>query len=217
MSFLNTAHTSRPRDTATPGRMRQVAVRRPRERSARSPTSIERTRSSSPRVRLRAARPSNGPGRSWRTLRSSCDESSAGGFALGLKLGATRSDRSVLGWEVRRNTPDVALLAVGSRPPAAGRAALRAPPGHAARRDLRSAAEPDRTRDVGRGRAPTSTGRAVRPRAGRPRLAPSGPEDRAPRSGSTPSEDMSPTPRRRRDDRPRPVARRVRHRRRRRR
>jgi hypothetical protein len=38
-----------------------------------------------------------------------------GWFALGLRLGATRSDRHVLGWEVRRSTPDVALLAASSR------------------------------------------------------------------------------------------------------
>lgn len=38
-----------------------------------------------------------------------------GWFALGLKLGSTRSDRLVLGWEVRRSAPDFALLAAGSR------------------------------------------------------------------------------------------------------
>jgi hypothetical protein len=38
-----------------------------------------------------------------------------GWFALGLKLGSTGSDRLVLGWEVRRSTPDFALLASGSR------------------------------------------------------------------------------------------------------
>jgi hypothetical protein len=38
-----------------------------------------------------------------------------GWFALGLKLGSTRSDRFVLGWEVRRSTPDSALLAASSR------------------------------------------------------------------------------------------------------
>jgi Protein of unknown function (DUF2867) len=35
--------------------------------------------------------------------------------ALGLQLGSTRSDRFVLGWEVRRSTPDVVLLGAGSR------------------------------------------------------------------------------------------------------
>jgi hypothetical protein len=35
--------------------------------------------------------------------------------ALGLKLGSTRSDQFVLGWEVRRSTRDFALLAAGSR------------------------------------------------------------------------------------------------------
>jgi hypothetical protein len=35
--------------------------------------------------------------------------------ALGLRLGPTRSDRFVLGWELRRSTPDVALLAARSR------------------------------------------------------------------------------------------------------
>lgn len=38
-----------------------------------------------------------------------------GWFALGLRLGATRSGRHVLGWEVRRSTPDVALLGASSR------------------------------------------------------------------------------------------------------
>ena len=36
-------------------------------------------------------------------------------FALGLKLGSTRSERLVLGWEVRRSGPDFVLLAAGSR------------------------------------------------------------------------------------------------------
>jgi hypothetical protein len=38
-----------------------------------------------------------------------------GWFALGLKLGSARSDRFVLGWEVRHSTPDFALLAASSR------------------------------------------------------------------------------------------------------
>jgi hypothetical protein len=38
-----------------------------------------------------------------------------GWFALGLKLGPTRADGCVLGWEVRRSTPDVSLLGAGSR------------------------------------------------------------------------------------------------------
>ncbi len=39
----------------------------------------------------------------------------SGWFALGLELGSPRSDRFVLGWEVRRSTPDFALLGVSSR------------------------------------------------------------------------------------------------------
>jgi hypothetical protein len=35
--------------------------------------------------------------------------------ALGLQHGSTRSDRLVLGWEVRRSTTDIALLGAGSR------------------------------------------------------------------------------------------------------
>jgi hypothetical protein len=35
--------------------------------------------------------------------------------ALGLQLGSTASDEFVLGWEVRRSTPDFALLGAGSR------------------------------------------------------------------------------------------------------
>jgi hypothetical protein len=38
-----------------------------------------------------------------------------GWLALGLRLGPTRSDRLVLGWEVRRSSPDVALLGASSR------------------------------------------------------------------------------------------------------
>ncbi len=38
-----------------------------------------------------------------------------GWSALGLKLGSNRSDRHVLGWEVRRSTPDHVLLGAGSR------------------------------------------------------------------------------------------------------
>ena len=38
-----------------------------------------------------------------------------GWFALGLKHGPTRSDRFVLGWEIRRSTPDLALLGSDSR------------------------------------------------------------------------------------------------------
>jgi hypothetical protein len=36
-------------------------------------------------------------------------------YALGLKLGSTRNERSLLGWEVRRSTPEYALLGAGSR------------------------------------------------------------------------------------------------------
>ena len=38
-----------------------------------------------------------------------------GWFALGLRLGCTPTDRFVLGWEVRRSTPDFALLGAGGR------------------------------------------------------------------------------------------------------
>ena len=40
---------------------------------------------------------------------------SRGWSALGLRLGSTQSDRFVLGWEVRRSTPDVALLGASGR------------------------------------------------------------------------------------------------------
>jgi hypothetical protein len=39
----------------------------------------------------------------------------SGWLALGLRHGVARSDRSVLGWELRRSTPDSALLSAGSR------------------------------------------------------------------------------------------------------
>ncbi|HEY3727409.1 MAG TPA: hypothetical protein VGL51_09565 [Solirubrobacteraceae bacterium] len=39
----------------------------------------------------------------------------SGWSALGLRLGCVRSDRLVLGWEVRRSTPEFALLGAGSR------------------------------------------------------------------------------------------------------
>jgi hypothetical protein len=38
-----------------------------------------------------------------------------GWLAQGLKLGSARSDRLVLGWELRRSTPDFALLRADSR------------------------------------------------------------------------------------------------------
>jgi hypothetical protein len=40
---------------------------------------------------------------------------SRGWAALGLRLGSTRSDRFVLGWEIRRSTPDVTLLGARGR------------------------------------------------------------------------------------------------------
>jgi|SRR5580658_7937628 hypothetical protein len=40
---------------------------------------------------------------------------SKGWAALGLRLDATQPDRSVLGWEVRRSTPDLALLGASGR------------------------------------------------------------------------------------------------------
>ena len=36
-------------------------------------------------------------------------------LALGLQQGSPRSDRAVLGWQVRRSTADIALLGAGSR------------------------------------------------------------------------------------------------------
>jgi hypothetical protein len=39
----------------------------------------------------------------------------SGWFALGVQLASTRSERSVLGWEVRRSTPEFVLLAGSSR------------------------------------------------------------------------------------------------------
>jgi hypothetical protein len=39
----------------------------------------------------------------------------SGWSALGMQLGSTRSDEYVLGWKLRRNTPDVALLGADSR------------------------------------------------------------------------------------------------------
>jgi len=40
---------------------------------------------------------------------------SRGWSALGLRLGSTQSDRFVLGWEVRRSAPDLALLGASGR------------------------------------------------------------------------------------------------------
>jgi hypothetical protein len=37
-----------------------------------------------------------------------------GWFALGVRLGSTEDDRLILGWKVRRSTPDFALLAASS-------------------------------------------------------------------------------------------------------
>lgn len=39
----------------------------------------------------------------------------AGWSSLGLRLGFRRSERFVLGWEVRRSTPDLVLLTASSR------------------------------------------------------------------------------------------------------
>jgi hypothetical protein len=39
----------------------------------------------------------------------------SGWCALGLRLGSPRSDRFVLGWEIRRSTPNLVLLGAGSR------------------------------------------------------------------------------------------------------
>lgn len=46
-------------------------------------------------------------------------------FALGLKLGPTGCDQHVLGWELRRNTPAVALLGAGARLGLAGELLLK--------------------------------------------------------------------------------------------
>jgi hypothetical protein len=40
---------------------------------------------------------------------------SRGWFALGLRLGPVRSEQRVLGWELRRSTPDAALLGAAGR------------------------------------------------------------------------------------------------------
>jgi hypothetical protein len=40
---------------------------------------------------------------------------SGGWSALGLRLGSTQPDRFVLGWDVRRSTPDAALLSASGR------------------------------------------------------------------------------------------------------
>lgn len=40
---------------------------------------------------------------------------SRGWFALGLRLGPVQSGERVLGWEIRRNTPDAALLGADGR------------------------------------------------------------------------------------------------------
>jgi hypothetical protein len=47
------------------------------------------------------------PAGTRRTLRSTW-------LALGLRLGSTRDERRVFGWEVRRNSPDFALLGANS-------------------------------------------------------------------------------------------------------
>jgi hypothetical protein len=40
---------------------------------------------------------------------------SKGWFALGLRLGSAHADQFVLGWEIRRNTPDLVLLGANGR------------------------------------------------------------------------------------------------------
>ena len=66
--------------------------------------------------RLRTARASYGPERSLKALRRAARNALWRGWsALGLRLGSTQPDRFVLGWEVRRSTPDVALLGASGR------------------------------------------------------------------------------------------------------
>ena len=100
----------------TPGRVRQVAVP-PAARALSTLSHVDyedafivdvgpgraRTGEEWARAILEEA-----PASTRRALRS-------GWLALGLRLGATRSDRTVLGWQVRRSTGDFALLGAGSR------------------------------------------------------------------------------------------------------
>ena len=111
MMLSNTAHTSRPERM-----VRQIAV-----------PPAARRRSTLPRVDyadaflLETGAAQDRTGEQW--ARAILDDLPAiarrnlrwGWFALGLKLGGAGSDRSVLGWEVRRSTADFALLGAGSR------------------------------------------------------------------------------------------------------
>ncbi len=64
----------------------------------------------------RSARPSSGREKLWNAPPPPCGErSSRDGSAIGLKLGAERAKRFVLGWEIRRDTPEFVLLGAESR------------------------------------------------------------------------------------------------------
>lgn len=86
--------------------------------------------------------------------------------ALGLRLGSTRSDQLVLGWELRRSAADFALVAASS-PVGLGRGSLQAPSGDASLRDVRGVEESRSARTLGRGRARASAGGALPSRPGR--------------------------------------------------
>ena len=104
------------RPASRPGRVREVAVP-PAARALRTLSRVDyedafvletgraqdRTAEEWTRAMLEGA-----PAATRRALRF-------GWFALGARLGPTGSDRHVLGWELRRSSPDVALLAASSR------------------------------------------------------------------------------------------------------
>ena len=92
----------------------------------------------------------------------------SGWLALGLQLDPSPSERSVLGWEVWRSTPEYVLLAGSSRIGLSAELLFKRQRAHAAFRDPPATGEPHRPRSLGRSRARASTHRAVPPRAGQP-------------------------------------------------
>ena len=104
------------RNPSTPGRVRRVAV----PRDARMLTTLSQVDYEDARV-VEIGTAQDRTGEQW--ARAILEDAPGvmraalrlGWLALGLQLGSTRSDRLVLGWEVRRSTPDFVLLGAGSR------------------------------------------------------------------------------------------------------
>jgi hypothetical protein len=113
-----TAGTDRPRGSAegeTPGQVREVALP-PNARTLTTLSRVDYTHA----FRLETGQAQDRTGEEW--ARALLEDAPAatrmtlrrGWFALGVRLGSTEDERLVLGWPVRRSSPDFALLAASS-------------------------------------------------------------------------------------------------------